>query len=89
MKFILISGILSFPTFVTAGLRAAAQRNDFIENVTFTLSGNSSSLLPLGYDQQRQLKSVDFVGNNGWPVPVFPLGICQGDCDQDQDVRSH
>lgn len=32
-----------------------------------------------------QLPLLEVVGNNGSPESAFPLGLCQGDCDDDDD----
>ena len=38
--------------------------------------------------QNQSPKMVRVVGDNGPPSNVFPLGICEGDCDDDDDVSS-
>lgn len=30
-------------------------------------------------------EKLELVGNNGLPEQSYPLGLCQGDCDSDQD----
>ena len=39
----------------------------------------------------RQLQTdpfLEIVGQNG-DFTVYPLGVCQGDCDEDKDVRDY
>ena len=31
---------------------------------------------------------LEHVGNDGSPSDVFPLGLCQGDCDTDADCQT-
>ena len=31
--------------------------------------------------------ALTYKGNNGWPRDAFPLGNCQGDCDNDNDCQ--
>lgn len=35
----------------------------------------------------RQVKSLAIVGNNGYPAQAFPLSECQGDCDSDLECQ--
>lgn len=44
--------------------------------------------LPLSHDEETSnstLKQLVMVGNNGWPTSDFPLGLCEGDCDNDSE----
>jgi hypothetical protein len=36
---------------------------------------------------QQGYPSLDVLGNNGSPASVYPLGLCQGDCDDDDDCE--
>lgn len=38
-------------------------------------------------DDEDELPHLDEIGNNGVPSEVFPLGLCQGDCDSDDDCE--
>jgi len=43
-------------------------------------------------DGQRKLsdnKSLELVGNNGKPTNKFPLGLCEGDCDNDRECMGN
>ena len=33
--------------------------------------------------------AIDIVGNNGFPASKFPLGMCEGDCDSDEEVSKN
>lgn len=37
---------------------------------------------------RRYLQSLTFAGDNGSPSSVFPLGMCEGDCDSDADCEN-
>ena len=37
--------------------------------------------------QRRELLSLSIVGNGGNPASAFPLGLCQGDCDNDDECE--
>lgn len=34
---------------------------------------------------RRNLVALNKIGNNGLPAEVFPLGLCEGDCDNDSE----
>jgi hypothetical protein len=36
---------------------------------------------------QQGYPPLDVLGNNGSPASVYPLGLCQGDCDDDDDCE--
>ena len=36
--------------------------------------------------QKRPTGTLNVVGQNGIPAAVYPLGVCQGECDRDSDV---
>jgi hypothetical protein len=36
-------------------------------------------------DVRRLQPNIRLAGNNGFPLTAFPLGVCEGDCDQDSD----
>lgn len=38
--------------------------------------------------QQQQLPVI-YLGNDGYPSPLFPLGECQGDCDDDSECAGN
>eukprot|EP00584_Thalassiosira_punctigera_P016513 CAMPEP_0172548782 /NCGR_PEP_ID=MMETSP1067-20121228/18002_1 /TAXON_ID=265564 ORGANISM="Thalassiosira punctigera, Strain Tpunct2005C2" /NCGR_SAMPLE_ID=MMETSP1067 /ASSEMBLY_ACC=CAM_ASM_000444 /LENGTH=82 /DNA_ID=CAMNT_0013336047 /DNA_START=60 /DNA_END=304 /DNA_ORIENTATION=- len=37
--------------------------------------------------QRRRLPQLEPVGDNGWPFWRYPLGLCQGDCDDDSECQ--
>ena len=42
-----------------------------------------------GFQASSGDDSLEIVGNNGNPESAFPLGKCQGDCDDDSDCQGH
>ena len=36
---------------------------------------------------KRRLTKIRYKGNNGKPSEYFPLGLCEGDCDNDDDCE--
>ena len=72
------SSVIVSVTLVIAAILGAlglyATKTKSLTNVT----GSSSTL-------RRQLQSLTNKGNNGSPSSVFPLGECQGDCDNDNE----
>lgn len=36
--------------------------------------------------QKRPTGTLNVVGQNGFPASVYPLGVCEGECDEDADV---
>jgi len=75
--FVLTMGLMR----TDAQLRAAQQSKVEIEDVNTT-----NAVLSAATSDHRQLKSIDFVGNDGI-FDVFSLKECMGDCDGDNDVR--
>ena len=57
------------------GLRAATATTTNAENPTSSSARNLEEL-PLTY-----------VGNNGVPESAFPLGVCEADCDNDDECE--
>ena len=37
--------------------------------------------------EMNPLPELDVTGNNGSPAEAFPLGACEGDCDDDGDCK--
>ena len=57
---------------------------------TASFVGSSESESPGMEDRHLTgLPEVALVGANGNPVQAFPLGLCEGDCDNDSDVSAH
>jgi hypothetical protein len=39
---------------------------------------------PSREEEEEDLPHLDFIGQDGHPEDVFPLGLCEGDCDNDR-----
>ena len=75
MKLLFICGSFLLPALSTANLRAVRQQNVSESDVD-------------RYDQNRRLKAIEVIGSSGTPPNwALPLGQCQGDCDDDNQVR--
>ena len=71
----------------TVLLRRAADATSVAEKQATTTTTDLAQLSSLTFDRRRKLQSVDVVGDNGSPSGAYPLSLCQGDCDTDDDCQ--
>ena len=64
----------------------ASDSGGVTDGVTIADAQTTTTTTTTSSQQRRPAGTLNVVGQNGIPASVYPLDLCQGECDKDSDV---